>query len=77
MSGHFWWKIRCHSDGDSDLIRTVIPGAFGHLWAVNRNNISKVVGEPFSILFYSEYLLMFFTNVRRRLNHHAEENANV
>jgi len=71
--------------GKSDVIRTVIPAAFGHRFrksfgqfrAFNRNNFLKVVGERIGNLVSSTYLLMFFNNVRRRLCHHAKENSNV
>jgi len=79
------WKIRHYSDTDSDLIRTVIPEAFGHRFrksfgqfsASNRNIISTMPGEAFDILFSLDYLLMFFTNIKRRTCHYAKENANV
>jgi len=72
-------------DTDSDLIRTVIPEAFGHRFrksfgqfsASNRNIISTMPGEAFDILFSLDYLLMFFTNIKRRTCHYAKENANV
>ena len=79
------WKIRHHSDTDSDLIRTVIPEAFGHRFrksfghfsTLNRNLFSKVVGDTFGVLFSLDYLLTFCNNVRRRMYQDAKETANV
>jgi len=79
------WKFRHHSDTDSDLIRTVIPEAFGHRFrktfghfsVINRNLFSKVVGDTFGALFSLDYLLTFCNNVRRRMYQDAKETANV
>jgi len=79
------WKIRHYSDTDSDMIRTVIPEAFGqrfrktfgHFSVLNRNLFSKMVGDTFGALFSLDYLLTFYNNVKRRMYQNAKETANV